>query len=212
MAESHVVTAQKSLAAIGLYNGALDGDFGKGSLLAVQRLIDNTDKAVEILTNPDGSVEQPQDHNKGFALSIKSLNNLNGVNPDLVKVVKRAIEITGTDFMVNEGLRSRDRQAMLVRKGASQTMNSKHLTGNAVDIVPIVNGKADFANWDHYYPLGRAMQLAAKELGVNVRWGGCWSRINDKTGDPKQWVADYVAARKKMGKSAFIDGPHFDLG
>jgi len=55
------------------------------------------------------------------------------------------------------------------------------------------------------------MQQAAKELGINVRWGGCWEVINNKSGTAKSWVDNYGAARRKLGKKAFTDGPHFEL-
>ena len=71
-----------------------------------------------------------------YKLSQRSLQNLSGVHPDLVAVVKRAIEITEQDFSVIEGIRSIDRQRELVKSGASQPMNSRHLTGHAVDIAP----------------------------------------------------------------------------
>jgi hypothetical protein len=114
----------------------------------------------------------------GFQLGAASLQRLAGVHPDLVKVVKRAIEITPIDFTVLEGLRSRERQRQLVAKGASKTMNSYHLTGHAVDIAPLVNGKVSW-DWQYYHPLAGAMKTAARELGVKVEWGGDWQRFKD---------------------------------
>lgn len=76
-----------------------------------------------------------------FKLSEKSLKRLEGVHPDLVKVVQHAITITPLDFVVLEGLRSKERQRYLVDKGASKTMDSYHITGHAVDIAPIVGEK-----------------------------------------------------------------------
>ena len=71
-----------------------------------------------------------------YRLSQRSMQNLSGVHPDLVAVVKRAIEITEQDFSVIEGIRNIDRQRKLVAQGKSQTMNSRHLTGHAVDLAP----------------------------------------------------------------------------
>ena len=113
-----------------------------------------------------------------FKLSEKSLRRLEGVHPDLVRVVKRAIEITPVDFLVVEGLRTKERQAYLLDAGKSRTMNSYHLTGHAVDIAPIVDGKVSWA-WKHYYPLADAMFDAAKELGIKVEWGGRWRTFPD---------------------------------
>lgn len=113
-----------------------------------------------------------------FGLSSKSLKRLEGVHPDLVKVVKRAIEITPIDFVVIEGLRTKERQKYLVAKGASKTMNSYHITGHAVDIAPLVDGQASW-DWKYYRELAPAMKQAAKELDVDITWGGDWKSFPD---------------------------------
>ena len=113
-----------------------------------------------------------------FKLSDKSLRRLEGVHPDLVKVVKRAIEITPVDFVVVEGLRTKSRQAYLLDAGKSRTMNSYHLTGHAVDIAPIVDGKVSW-DWKFFHPMAAAMQKAADELGVKLTWGGSWKTFPD---------------------------------
>lgn len=113
-----------------------------------------------------------------FQLSDKSLRRLEGVHPDLVRVVKRAIEITPVDFLVVEGLRTKERQAYLLDAGKSRTMNSYHLTGHAVDIAPIVDGKVSW-EWKFFHPMADAMKQAAKELGVELTWGGSWKTFPD---------------------------------
>lgn len=113
-----------------------------------------------------------------FILSQKSLRRLEGVHPDLVKVVKRTIQITPIDFIVVEGLRTKERQAYLVEKGASKTMNSRHLTGHAVDLAPIVDNKVSW-DWKHFYPLAEAVKKAAEEVKVKVEWGGDWKSFKD---------------------------------
>lgn len=60
MAKTHVVQAQTALSAAGYYKDKIDGDFGGGSLRAVLSLIDNTDKAVDILSKPDVLKPEPQ--------------------------------------------------------------------------------------------------------------------------------------------------------
>ena len=114
-----------------------------------------------------------------FKLSQRSLDRLRGVHPDLVKVVQKAIELSTIDFMVVEGLRTRDRQAELLKAGASQTMNSRHLTGHAVDLAPIVGGQL---RWDFplFDPIGKAMKEAAAFYSVKIIWGGDWKRFIDK--------------------------------
>lgn len=113
-----------------------------------------------------------------FKLSDKSLRRLEGVHPDLVKVVKRAIEITPVDFLVVEGLRTKSRQAYLLDAGKSRTMNSYHLTGHAVDIAPIVDGKVSW-DWKYFHPMIAAMKQAAKELDVKIIAGADWKTFPD---------------------------------
>lgn len=113
-----------------------------------------------------------------FRLGATSLSRLKGVHPDLVKVVKRAIELTPIDFTVLEGLRSKERQAQLVAKGASKTMNSYHITGHAVDIAPLVDGKVTW-DWKYYNQLAPVIKQAAKEFGVKIEWGGDWKSFPD---------------------------------
>ena len=112
-----------------------------------------------------------------FILSKRSLSALDGVHPDLVKVVKRAIEITEIDFVVTEGLRTKERQAELFKAGASQTMNSRHLTGHAVDLAAW-GGKVRW-DWPLYAKLAQAMKAAAKEVDVSIVWGGDWTSLRD---------------------------------
>ena len=113
-----------------------------------------------------------------FKLTKDSLSKLSGVHPDLVKLVNRAIEITPIDFRVLEGLRTKERQAQLKAEGKSKTLKSRHLTGHAVDIAPIVNGEVSW-DWDDYYPLAKAVKQAAKELGIRIEWGGDWTSFKD---------------------------------
>ena len=113
-----------------------------------------------------------------FALSARSLQRLDGVHPDLVAVIQRAIEITDIDFTVLEGMRTIERQRKLFASGASKTMNSRHLTGHAVDIAPYVDGSVSW-HWPHYDVLEKAVKAAADELGVPIEWGGDWRSFKD---------------------------------
>lgn len=112
-----------------------------------------------------------------YSLGNKSLKNLKGVHYDLVRVVKRAIEITEQDFSVICGLRTYKEQHALVVSGASKTMNSRHLTGHAVDIIPY--GTPDAWDWKYYWAIEKAMKQAAKELDVALDWGGDWKTFKD---------------------------------
>ena len=113
-----------------------------------------------------------------FVLSKKSLDRLTGVHTDLVRVVKRAIEITTVDFAVLEGVRSKSRQEQLVKAGASQTMNSRHITGHAVDLGAYVSGSVRW-DWPLYHKIADAVKQAAAELGVPIEWGGDWRTFKD---------------------------------
>jgi len=117
--------------------------------------------------------------------SSRSLGNLKGIHPDLRRVMDRALRESPLDFIVIEGLRSEERQRQLVTQGASRTMNSRHLTGHAVDLLPIgPNGRAAF-DWPLYHRLAPAVKAAAEAEGVKIVWGGDWK--------------------------SFKDGPHFEL-
>jgi peptidoglycan LD-endopeptidase CwlK len=118
--------------------------------------------------------------------SQRSLANLNGIHPDLRRVIDRALRDTPLDFTVIEGLRTKERQKQLVASGASKTMNSRHLTGHAVDLLPLnpVTGKGEFA-WPLYDQIGPVVKEAARKEGVPIIWGGDWN--------------------------TFKDGPHFEL-
>lgn len=113
-----------------------------------------------------------------FILGATSLKRLEGVHPDLVRVVKRAIKITDTDFTVLEGVRTLAKQREYVAAGASKTMNSRHLTGHAVDLGALVGGKVRW-DWPLYHKIAKAMKQAAKELGIPLTWGGDWPRFRD---------------------------------
>lgn len=125
-----------------------------------------------------------------FTFGKRSETNLQGVHPDLVKVVRRALVMSEIDFSVIEGLRTKERQAQLFKQGATKTLNSRHLTGHAVDIVPY---PLDWNNLAAFGKLAKAMFAAAKELKIPIRWGGDWNR-NGRSDDEK-----------------FYDGPHFEL-
>lgn len=117
-------------------------------------------------------------------LSERSHQRLQGVHPDLQRVVLLAANLTDTDFIVTEGLRTVERQRQLVAKGASQTMNSRHITGHAVDLAATVDGEVRW-DWPLYHRLAAAMKEAARQLGIRMVWGGDWR--------------------------SFKDGPHFEL-
>lgn len=148
----------------------------------------------------------------GFKLGVYSRHQLRGVHPDLVRVVERAIQLTRVDFRVTEGLRSYTRQVELVASGASRTMDSRHITGHAVDLAALVGGRASWS-WGLYEQLAEAMREAAAFEGVAVTWGGCWDRSLSELAhaDITDAVSDYVGRMRAAGRKPFLDGPHFEL-
>lgn len=146
---------------------------------ALYKLI-NEGAKIETIASFIGLGEDEPVNKTHWKLSQRSIDRLNGVHPDLVKVVKRAIEISEYDFMVVEGLRTKATQAEYVKKGVSKTMNSYHLTGHAVDLAPLENGSIDWNNSKGQFDsVAKAMKQAAKELNVKIEWGGEW-RFVDK--------------------------------
>lgn len=113
-----------------------------------------------------------------FKLSNNSKEKLKGVNPFLVSVVEKAIELSEVDFGITEGVRSLERQQQLFNEKKSKTMKSYHLTGNAVDVVAYVDGKVSW-DWGNYEKIAKAFKEAAEELGVKITWGGDWKSFRD---------------------------------
>lgn len=110
-----------------------------------------------------------------FKLGPKSLEKLKGVHPDLQRIVHRAIDISEADFTILEGLRSIERQKTLMAAGKSKTLHSRHITGHAVDITPFPISW----DWKDYPPIEKAMKRAAKDLGIDLEWGGDWKSFPD---------------------------------
>ena len=129
-----------------------------------------------------------------MSLDLKSTRCLNGVHPDLVSVIERASE--AIPFRVTEGLRTRERQKTLLAEGKSRTMNSRHLTGHAIDFVD-PKGSYDAAEMTR---IAEAIKEASNDLGVAVVWGGDWTSFRDTPHvelEAHTYPASSVAARVK---------------
>lgn len=149
-------------------------------------------------------------HASGYVLSARSRKELEGVKPELRELVPVALAHCPIDFGVHDGIRTVEEQRKHVASGASKTMQSKHLTGLAVDLVPWINGKWSW-DWDAIFWIAYAMDFAATQAGVakNIRWGGAWDRtLADFGNDAKAYDAEIQAYRKRGG--TFFDGPHFE--
>lgn len=188
---SYIKQIQTTLKQAGFYKGEIDGIAGRMTVQAVnfamQNKAVNSDEVQAVLAqhkshpsnNPPIATDKPLVKASGFVLGERSLKNLQGVHPDLVKVVKRAIKISPVDFSVIEGVRTKERQSELVKKGASKTMNSRHLTGHAVDLVALDNNGQVSWDWTLYHKIASAVKQAAKEEGVPIEWGGDWRSFKD---------------------------------
>lgn len=149
----------------------------------------------------------------GFVWGKRSKAELEGVRRELVECATLALmKYSRIDFMCFDGLRTREEQARHVRNGVSRTMNSKHLIGDAVDLVPIIDGVPKW-DWDGCYEVACAMDAAATELGYSNRivWGGAWDRtLADYGGDAKEYAAEVQRYRQRNPGKTFVDGPHFE--
>lgn len=129
-----------------------------------------------------------------WQLNAKSLKNMEGdrLHDDLRRVIMLAASMCHQPFEVFEARRTMARQKALVKSGFSRTYDSRHLTGHAADLVPLIGGKL---TWDKAACLVIAdvMKEAARELGIAMRWGGDWDRDGDHLDE------------------RFFDGPHFEL-
>lgn len=148
-----------------------------------------------------------------YKLGKASLKELEGVHDPLVDIVKLAIRVTEQDFTVYDGLRTLKEQAAYVKAGNSKTMNSKHLQGLAVDLVPWINGKPVW-DWEGCYEIAQAVDAAATHLGIadRITWGGAWDRRLSDFGSAEDWRVyhkETIDYGKRTGKS-FLDGPHFE--
>ena len=147
-----------------------------------------------------------------YKLSTRSQEKLVGINSELKKVVCLAITYTKIDFGVIEGVRTVAQQKALVESGASQTMDSKHLKGRAVDLMAYVNGRGCW-ELNVYDDIADAMKRAAIEIDVAVRWGAAWTvtDICEWNGTMEEAMNSYIDTRRGQGRRPFIDAPHFEL-
>lgn len=152
-----------------------------------------------------------------FKLSQRSLDKLDGVHPQLVAVVKRAIELTTVDFGVTYGVRTLQAQKELVAAGRSQTMKSKHLLqgdgySHAVDLVAY-QGPNICWELNVYDNICDAMAQAAREVGVGIKWGAAWSEgdIRSYEGTAEDAMNAYIDLRRSQSRRPFIDAPHFEV-
>jgi len=145
-----------------------------------------------------------------FVFSERSKQRMNGIHPDLQAVMALALERSPIDFTILEGLRSLERQKQLVAKGASKTMNSRHLSGHAVDIAPLDDSGDVSWDWPLYHVLAPVVKQAAKDLGVDIEWGGDWRTFKDGPHWQLSWntyAADDMTPRANLQKRLVSTAP-----
>jgi len=152
-----------------------------------------------------------------YKLGKGSLAKLEGVDERLVAVVKYAITVTKQDFSVICGLRTIEEQRELVARGASKTMKSKHIDGQAVDLMAYCSGN----RWELklYDEIADAMKEGAQAADVKICWGASWAveghpypyNIANWEGSMEDAMMSYTDLRRSQGKRPFIDAPHFEL-
>lgn len=114
-------------------------------------------------------------------LSAISQQRLEGVHPDLIRVLNYAIEVLGVRVGVpaDGGVRTLERQKVLLARKVTKTLASRHLTGHAMDICPLAPGGSFSWDWNDYYPLADNVKEAARRLGIPIEWGGDWKTFKD---------------------------------
>ena len=145
----------------------------------------------------------------GWKFGNRSEMKMVGIDKDLEKVTRRALELSPVDFGVTCGLRTQHEQNQLRAQGKSQVKHSRHQDGMAVDVVAY---KGANITWglDQYIIIADAFAKACKELDVPIRWGAAWTHsLNDYTGTEAHEA--HVSLRKSQGKQPFVDGPHFEI-
>ena len=147
-----------------------------------------------------------------FVLSQRSLSKMDGIKNDLHTVVCSAIKLSKIDFGVICGMRTETEQRALMEKGATQTMRSKHLTGDAVDLMAYVGSRGSW-ELNLYDDIADAMKESAIQNGIGIRWGAAWNipDIREWEGTMEEAMNHYIDERRAQKRRPFIDGPHFEL-
>jgi peptidoglycan LD-endopeptidase CwlK len=136
---------------------------------------------------------------------------LQGVRPELVAIVLEAHKLLPFDVIVVEGVRTLERQKQLYAKGLSKTLNSRHLTGHAVDLAPIKGNTILWSDDEKFEQIADAMREVAIKKKTEVLWGRAWLMALNYYLSAEVGMDAYIAERRKARRSPFLDGPHFQL-
>jgi peptidoglycan L-alanyl-D-glutamate endopeptidase CwlK len=145
-----------------------------------------------------------------YQFSKRSLRNLQGIKPPLVDVAHQALGLSPVDFGIISGVRTREQQARLVKAGASETMDSRHLTGHAVDLAAYIGRSL---RWDFalYVQIAEAWRSASLALGIPISWGAAWRRELGDWPSAEAAMNDYIRERRRKKLKVFLDAGHFEL-
>lgn len=147
-----------------------------------------------------------------YEFSARSLGNLVGVDERLVQTAYRALALTEVDFGVIDGCRTYQEQLELFSRGATQTLSSKHLSGDAIDVAAYIGPRV---SWELklYDCIAEAFRVAAKEVGLPVRWGGAWTvpDICQYNQSMTSAQTEYIDSCRAEGRRPFIDAGHFEV-
>ena len=138
-----------------------------------------------------GLTQQPEprpepDHPKPWELGQGSRRKLQGIELGLVRVVEGAVPLCKIQFIVLDGVRTLEQQKAIVARGASSTLNSRHLTGHAVDLGAWMDGAVSW-HWPHYHLIAAAMKESARREGYPLTWGGDWKSFPDGPHFQRTW-------------------------
>ena len=176
-------SVQRGLSDLGHDPGPIDGVWGPRTEAATRALLTSRGRPAAAPQGQWPSNAAPKDSRSWDEISLARLE---GIHPDLRRVMDRVLHEAPFPVRVIDGIRTVARQKELVRIGASRTMRSRHLTGHAVDIVPLVDIDRDgrleteeLFNWPLIKKLAPVVKAAAKAEGVPIEWGGDWRTFPD---------------------------------
>ncbi|ECL0798211.1 M15 family peptidase [Listeria monocytogenes] len=108
----------------------------------------------------------------------RSLANVNKLADNTKAAARKLLdwsESNGIEVLIYETIRTKEQQAANVASGASQTMRSYHLVGQALDFA-MTKGKT--VDWDAYRS-DKGKKFVAKAKSLGFEWGGDWSGFVD---------------------------------
>lgn len=113
-----------------------------------------------------------------FRFSKKSLEQLDTVDPRLKALAIQVLSVSPIDFTIVQGRRTVAQSAQNIKNGTSflsDPSKSKHVTGEAIDFAPYVNGKLDWDDREKFWTIAKLFKQEAEKMGIKVRLGADWN-------------------------------------